>query len=123
MQPQILVLDEPTSQLDPIGSREVLAAIRQLASRHQMTVLIIEHKLEWLAAFADRMVAMEAGSIIADGPPRAVLSDETVWERGVGLTRYTLAARQARMKDLWPVELKLPVTLEEAIEAFQATKS
>ncbi len=122
MQPQILVLDEPTSQLDPIGSREVLAAIRELASHHQMTVLIIEHKLEWLAAFADRVIAMAEGSIIADGPPHEVFSDETVWERGVGLTRYTLAARQARASGYWPSSLKLPVTLEEALEGFQAAR-
>jgi energy-coupling factor transporter ATP-binding protein EcfA2 len=122
MQPQILVLDEPTSQLDPIGSREVLGAIRHLASRHQMTVLIIEHKLEWLAAFADRVIAMAEGTIIADGSPREVLSDETVWERGVGLTRYTLAALASRANGNWPDSLKLPVTIEEAIEGFQAVK-
>ena len=122
MQPQILVLDEPTSQLDPIGSREVLAAIRQLSSQHQMTVLIIEHKLEWLAAYADRVIALAEGTIIADGSPSDVLSDETVWERGVGLTRYTLAARQARAEGRWPAGLKLPVTLEEAIESFQAAR-
>ena len=122
MQPQILVLDEPTSQLDPIGSREVLAAIHELASRHQMTVLIIEHKLEWLAAFADRVIAMAEGSIIADGPPHKVFSDETVWGRGVGLTRYTLAARQARANGYWPSGLELPVTLEEALEGFQAAR-
>jgi energy-coupling factor transporter ATP-binding protein EcfA2 len=120
MQPHILVLDEPTSQLDPIGSREVLEAIHELAARHQMTVLIIEHKLEWLAAFADRLIALAEGSIIADGTPRAVLSDEAVWERGVGLTRYTLAARQARTMGLWQASVKLPVTLSEAIEGFQA---
>jgi energy-coupling factor transporter ATP-binding protein EcfA2 len=122
MQPQILVLDEPTSQLDPIGSREVLAAIRQLASQHQMTVVIIEHKLEWLAEFADRMVAMAEGSIIADGAPREVLSDEAVWGRGVGLTRYTLAARQARTNKRWPDDLKVPVTLEDAVGSFLAIK-
>jgi energy-coupling factor transporter ATP-binding protein EcfA2 len=122
MQPQILVLDEPTSQLDPIGSREVLAAIRLLASRHQITVLIIEHKLEWLASYADRVIAMAEGVVIADGPPRLVLSDETIWERGVGLTRYTLAARQARADGSWPAGLKLPVTLEEAVEGFQTAK-
>lgn len=122
MQPQILVLDEPTSQLDPIGSREVLAAIRQLASRHKMTVLIVEHKLEWLATYADRAIAMAEGTIIADGSPREVLSDETVWERGVGLTRYTLAAMRARAAGRWPAGTKLPVTLEEAVEGFQAAR-
>jgi energy-coupling factor transporter ATP-binding protein EcfA2 len=122
MQPEILVLDEPTSQLDPIGSREVLAAIRQLALQHQMTVLIIEHKLEWLAAFADRLVAMAEGAIIADGLPRDVLSNETVWERGVGMTRYTMAARQIKENGRWPADLKLPVTLEEAMQGFQAVK-
>jgi len=122
MQPQILVLDEPTSQLDPIGSREVLAAIRQLASHHRMTVLIIEHKLEWLATYADRMIAMAEGGIIADGLPREVLSNEAVWGQGVGMTRYTLAGRQARIKDFWPPGLQLPVTLNEAVQGFQAVK-
>ncbi len=69
MRPKALILDEPTSQLDPIGSREVFAAVRSLAANAKTTILMIEHKLEWVAQFADRVIALSAGEIIADGKP------------------------------------------------------
>ncbi|MCI0554559.1 MAG: energy-coupling factor ABC transporter ATP-binding protein, partial [Anaerolineae bacterium] len=53
MQPKVLVLDEPTSQMDPIGTREVFGVIRKLAEQG-MTVILVEHKVEWIAQFADR---------------------------------------------------------------------
>ena len=118
MRPQVLVLDEPTSQLDPIGSREVFAAIRALAAAGETTVVINEHKLEWVAAFADRVIALGGGEVIADGKPAEVLTDASLIARGVGQTRYTLAARRALELGRWPPGRKLPVTLEEATEGF-----
>ena len=53
MQPKVLVLDEPTSQMDPIGTREVFGVIRKMAEQG-MTVILVEHKVEWIAQFADR---------------------------------------------------------------------
>jgi energy-coupling factor transporter ATP-binding protein EcfA2 len=122
MRPQVLVLDEPTSQLDPIGSREVFNAVRALMAARQMTVVMIEHKLEWVASFADRAVAMASGEIIADGSPTEVLTDESLLSHGVGQTRYTLAARHAQALGHWPAGQPLPVTLEEAVEGFGMTK-
>lgn len=118
MRPSVLILDEPTSQLDPVGSREVFAAIRALASAGETTVVMIEHKLEWVAEFADRVIAFAGGEIIADGKPGAVLTDESLIERGVGQTRYTLASRRARELGLWPAGRKLAVRLDEAVEGF-----
>jgi energy-coupling factor transporter ATP-binding protein EcfA2 len=118
MDPRILVLDEPTSQLDPIGSREVFAAIRALSASGDRTVVMIEHKLEWVAAFADRVIAMSDGMIVADGEPRQVLTDPALIGFGVGETRYTLAARRAASLGFWPDGLELPVTLEQAESGF-----
>ena len=118
MKPPVLILDEPTSQLDPIGSREVFEAIRALAAGGEMTVVMIEHKLEWVAQFAERVVALAGGKVIADGKPAEVLTDERLMVHGVGQTRYTLAARRAREIGLWPAERKLAVTLEEAVMGF-----
>jgi energy-coupling factor transport system ATP-binding protein len=118
MRPKVLVLDEPTSQLDPIGSREVFAAVRALMAEGDMTVVMIEHKLEWVAVFADRVVALAEGAIIADGKAAEVLTDESLMGQGVGQTRYTLAARRARLLKRWPGEQPLPVTLEQAVEGF-----
>lgn len=118
MNPPVLVLDEPTAQLDPAGTREVFAAIRALTAQSQTTVVIIEHKLEWIAEFADRVLALAEGQLIADGPPPTVLTDENVLARGVGQTRYTLAARAAQARGLWPTNHALPVTLEAATQGF-----
>jgi energy-coupling factor transporter ATP-binding protein EcfA2 len=118
MKPRVLVLDEPTSQLDPVGSREVFSAIRGLASERQITVVMIEHKLEWLAVYADRMIALAEGEIIGDGLPVDVLVDEKLISRGVGGTRYTQVARQAQRLGYWPKCSKLAVTLEEAVVGF-----
>lgn len=118
MEPKVLVLDEPTSQLDPVGTREVFGAIRSMALKG-MTVLMVEHKLEWVAAFADRVVALENGRILAEGPPAAVLTDERLLKRHFGFSRYTLAAREGREDALWPPARRLPVTLDEAEAGFR----
>jgi len=122
MRPKVLVLDEPTSQLDPIGSREVFTAARALMAEEDMTVVMIEHKLEWVAVFADRVVALAEGTIIADGKAAEVLTDERLLEKGIGQTRYTLAARQARQLGRWPAVRPLPVTLEQAVEGFSRAR-
>jgi energy-coupling factor transporter ATP-binding protein EcfA2 len=119
MQPQILILDEPTSQLDPVGTREVLAALKRLTAEAKTTIVLVEHKLEWIAAYADRVIALAHGQIAADGDPREVLAQRIVEEIGVGSTRYTQAARLAQERGLAPVDRPLPVTLEQAVEFFQ----
>jgi energy-coupling factor transport system ATP-binding protein len=118
MQPRVLVLDEPTSQLDPVGTREVFAALRALAETGETTVVLVEHKLEWAATFAGRVVALAEGRIVADGPPREVLTSPLMTEHGIGATRYTLAARRAQAEKLASGDRPLPVTLDEAVEFF-----
>jgi energy-coupling factor transporter ATP-binding protein EcfA2 len=118
MQPKVLVLDEPTSQLDPIGSREVFEALRLLMAESGMTVVMIEHKLEWVAKFADRVIALAGGSVVADGKASQVLTDVRLLSYGIGQTRYTQAARLAQQNELWPADRDLAVTLEEAVAGF-----
>ena len=119
MQPKVLVLDEPTSQLDPIGTREVFGVIRTMAERG-MTVVMAEHKVEWIANFADRVIALYEGQILLDGTPRKVLTSDLLKEKGFGISRYTSVARKAKTLGLWTRE-QLPITLEEAAEGFALT--
>ena len=116
MQPKVLVLDEPTSQMDPIGTREVFGVIRTLAEQG-MTVLLVEHKVEWIAEFADRVIALHEGQILLQGSPSEVLTSDLLPEKGFGISRYTSAARQAKKLGLWKKE-NLPVTLDEAVDGF-----
>jgi energy-coupling factor transporter ATP-binding protein EcfA2 len=115
--PQVFVLDEPTSMLDPAGCREVFEAIAGL-SRQGAAVVIAEHRLEWIAEYATRVVALSHGRVILDGPPRQALASPQLLEAGIGWTRYTHAAHQARERGLWPAHRPLPVTLAEAIDGF-----
>ncbi len=73
--PSVLVLDEPTSMLDPQGADDVLGAVRRLNDDLGTTVLLAEHRLERTAAMADRAVVLADGRIVADGSPAAVLPD------------------------------------------------
>jgi energy-coupling factor transport system ATP-binding protein len=117
MQPKLLVLDEPTSQMDPVGTREVFGVIRKMAEGG-MTVVIVEHKMEWIAQFADRVIALKEGKILLEGTPSEVLTSDVLAENGFGISRYTSAAREAKKQGIWKKE-KLPVTLDEAVEGFK----
>ena len=121
MQPKILVLDEPTSQMDPIGTREVFGAIRKMAERG-MTVILVEHKVEWIAQFADRVFALKDGRLLLDGTPSEVLTSPLLQENGFGISRYTSVARKAKELGLWKKD-GLPVTLDEAAEGFATDKN
>lgn len=116
MQPKVLVLDEPTSQMDPIGTREVFGVIRKMAEQG-MTVILVEHKVEWIAQFADRVIALKDGQLLLEGTPREVLTSRVLEESGFGISRYTSVARKAQEMGLWK-NGQLPVTLDEAIGGF-----
>jgi len=118
MQPKILVLDEPTSQMDPIGTREVFGVIRKMAEQG-MTVILVEHKVEWIAQFADRVIALKDGQVLLEGIPGEVLTAPILEESGFGISRYTSVARKAQELSLWKKD-KLPVTLDEAVEGFDS---
>jgi energy-coupling factor transporter ATP-binding protein EcfA2 len=119
LRPQVLVLDEPTSQLDPVGAREVFEVLAGLTQAGGTTVVLVENKLEWIAVHADRVVAMAGGRIVADGAPQEVLAAPEVEALGVGSTRYTRAARGAVARALVKGDGPLPVTLEQAVGFFE----
>lgn len=119
MRPPVIVLDEPTSQLDPIGSKEVFAVLRDLAATDEATVVLAEQKLEWVAVFADRVIVLHEGRIVADGLPGDVLAAADLAQYGLQPTRYTQAARAAQAAGARPDRRDLPVTLDEAVEFFR----
>lgn len=81
MYPKVLVLDEPTSNLDPIGKEEVFAVAAQLNKEKGMTIVIVEHEVEVMATYADRIVVMHEGKIVMNDKPQAVLSQVEALEK------------------------------------------
>ena len=72
MQPEVLILDEPTSQLDPIAASDFLNTVRKINMELGTTVIITEHRLEDVFPYADRAIVMDGGKVIADDTPRKI---------------------------------------------------
>jgi energy-coupling factor transporter ATP-binding protein EcfA2 len=118
-EPAILVLDEPTSNIDPIGSQEVLALVAQLAREEGRTTLLVEHKLEELVHLVDEMIVMDQGKILHRGTVREVLEHvEYIDSVGLSVPQVTLLAAQLR-KAGWPVAI-LPLDVDEALTSLGA---
>ena len=75
MQPELLILDEPTAQLDPIAASDFIATIKRLNQELGITIIIAEHRLEDVIPICDRLLVMEKGTLIADGRPEHVISE------------------------------------------------
>ncbi|ACK65805.1 ABC transporter related [Rippkaea orientalis PCC 8801] len=74
LQPQLLILDEPTSQLDPIGSQEVFATVKELNRELGVTIVMVSHGAEEMAEFSDRIALLSAGRLLSTGTPHQVYS-------------------------------------------------
>jgi energy-coupling factor transporter ATP-binding protein EcfA2 len=85
MRPRLIILDEPTSLLDPMTALEVVSLIERLNSELGITFIVVEHRLELLIPIADRLVVMDGGAKVMDGPPREVLADPRVEGYGVSV--------------------------------------
>jgi len=72
MQPEVLILDEPTSQLDPLAATDFLNTVRKINTELGTTVIITEHRLEDIFPYADRAIVMDGGKVIADDSPRKI---------------------------------------------------
>ena len=100
MQPECIVLDEPTAMLDPKGRQEVMRIVRRLNQEFGMTVVFITHFMEE-AVYADRVVIVNDGTIAADQTPEAVFSDRDLLKRcGLDVPEIAEIARLLREKGI-----------------------
>jgi len=113
MRPEIIVLDEPTSQLDPQGSEEVFKAIRSL-SKEGMTIILVEHKIEKVAKYSNRVMLLYDGELVDFDVPHKVFSRDDLGDYGVEPPAFTQICKGLNIKDK---ETGLyPITLEEAYD-------
>jgi energy-coupling factor transport system ATP-binding protein len=119
MRPRILVMDEPTSNLDPLGKEEVFEIAARLNREAGMTVVMAEHEVEVLAEHATRVIVMDAGSIVANGTPLEVFADLAALKRiGLRPPAATVLGDRLRQSPLgWIGEL--PVTADGAVAALE----
>jgi energy-coupling factor transport system ATP-binding protein len=117
MRPEILILDETTSELDPVGVEEVMEVVGQL-KKEGKTIIMVEHDLDRLAKFADRIVLINNGEKLADGPTREVLSNIKLLE-SCGIDPPWVTRVALNLIDSGISLEYIPVTLEEGIEVIE----
>lgn len=89
MQPEVMVLDEPTSFLDPLSAKKIFEVIYELNRKLGITVILVEHRLDLTAGYADHIIVMDAGKVVLDGAPREILSSQEARLIGVGIPKAT----------------------------------
>ncbi len=118
MRPRVLVLDEPLSDLDPVGAQEVLSTLQRLARDGGTGVIIIEHRVDEVAPWADRVVLMDDGRVVLDQPPRTAWAERGPWlATGVGIPDTVRLAHA--VPEVFGT--RVPLSVEEAADAVQDT--
>ncbi len=116
MQPQIIVLDEPTAYLDPYTSLSIFNLLKDLNSKLGLTVILVEHKLELASSLADRIIVMDGGRIVVEGDPREVfMKDLSV----CGVKPPSIPRLFLKLMNHGFRFKRIPLTVEEAAEIFR----
>ena len=110
MRPSILVLDEPTSFLDPKSAEEIVAVIAKLSRDIGLTTLLVEHRLDIVSRYANRVIVMDRGRVELNGAPSEVYNDRARLI-GVGLPRVTMLFHLLRTEGF---DVSNPITVEQA---------
>jgi len=118
MQPEVMVLDEPTSFLDPLGAKKIFDVIREINKNLGITIVLVEHRLDLTIRYADHIIIMDDGRVILDGDPHAVLGSEAIRLLGVGIPKAT---RLYQMLEAEGIKLsgKIPLSSDELAEKIR----
>lgn len=115
LEPDILIIDEPTSQLDPEGTESVFEIIKKMKEKKK-TIILVEHKIDLIAEYADEVIALKDGKVIANGDKNRVLADMSLLEEGIALPQVAIFGQKLQEKGLKLSEI--PVTEKQAVEVI-----
>jgi len=111
MKPKIIVLDEPTSFLDPLSAKNIIDLISELRNKMNITIILVEHRLDLAARNATRIILMDNGKIVLDDEPRKIFSRIETEVLGVATPKIIRIAKSINKKH--QIFNELPLTIEE----------
>lgn len=120
MRPNVLVLDEPCSDLDPLGAQSVLGVLRRLSQERGMTVVLIEHRIDEVAPWVDRIVLLDRGRTVLDQPTRAAFVEPHLWDR-IGVAVPEMVRLGHALPGIFSGSL--PLSVDEAYEALSGSSA
>lgn len=112
MEPQILVLDECTTQLDPLGSEEIFDIVKEL-NQKGITVIMVDHDMERVARCADKVMVLDQGEVVAIDTPRAIFSNPEIVSHNIGVPDYVTICQELHKENY--TDGRIEVTEEPTI--------
>lgn len=127
MEPEVLVLDEPTAGLDPQGRKEMMEMFNQLHEEQQITIVLVTHLMEDVAEYADHIVILEQGTVVKEGAPEIIFQDEP-WLESKQLDVPAAVSFATRLEKKTGIHLgDLPLTTDiladEIVAALRGSES
>jgi energy-coupling factor transport system ATP-binding protein len=118
LKPKILILDEPTSMLDHIGTAKVLGLIERLKREAEITTIVVEHRIEWAVEVADKIAIMSDGRIEAYGDPREVFGNPNLI-RKIGIRSPMISEVFYRLAEDGIEIHRIPITVDEGVKTVK----
>ncbi len=118
LEPEVLILDEPTAGLDPKGQKELMSLFSHLHEERKITIILATHQMEYVAEYADQVAVLEAGTLVKVGHPREIFSDQA-WlkEKQLDVPEVVEFANQLAGREGWSSK-ELPLTIRELSESI-----
>lgn len=116
LEPDILVIDEPTSQLDPEGTESIFKIIEKMKEKNK-TIILVEHKVDLMAEFADEIMVIKDGEIIAKDECSKVLTDYTLMDKGVQIPQVSILTHMLKEKGI--ALDNISITNDEALTSIK----
>ncbi len=115
MHPGIIVMDEPTAYLDPVGAERIFNILRTLNNEQGITIILIEHRMDLAVKYCNRIVVFNKGQVVNDGSPRKIFTSDETRLIGVGIPRMVELGRKLRQNG---VGIDIPLDSDEAFRSL-----
>jgi cobalt/nickel transport system ATP-binding protein len=115
MQPEVIIMDEPTSNLDPRATSEILHLLLQLNKQAGITLLLATHDVDMVPLFANKLYILSKGKLVSEGTPKEIFSNgELIRQVNLRSPRITHLFEVLKREDNLPIDVQLPLTISEA---------
>ncbi len=119
MQPEVIVMDEPTANLDPRATSEILHLLLSLNKEAGITLVLATHDVDMVPLFANKLFILSKGKLVSDGTPKEIFSNtELIRQVNLRSPRITHLFEVLKKEDHLPVDEQLPLTISEARKAI-----
>jgi energy-coupling factor transporter ATP-binding protein EcfA2 len=118
MNPSILIMDEPTANLDPVSAAEIIHLTKELHQQLNLTVIIVEHRLEFILPFCSRLIVLNQGRKVMDLSPKEAIEQEELYKLSLELPQISLLFKHLKDNFAFPVQ-HTPLAINEAVTTLQ----